>query len=191
MKRDDFSADEISTFLRAVDRHLTIAAKVVIIGGGAAALAYGVTSTTDDIDTINQLRAELDVAVRNARADTGLDIPMKYSSVAEAPDNYEKRLERELPELERLEVFVLEKHDLALSKALRCTEGDLQQIRELHERVGLDFHVLVERFRDDLHPYAVGDPIARRDYFLAVIRMLFGEVKFVEAAKAIPRRPIV
>jgi hypothetical protein len=185
VKEDDFTADEIRTFLHAVDRRLTSRVRVVIIGGSAAALAFGVTSTTDDIDTLQTMQAELGEAVRQAAADTGLRIPMRTSTVADVPHDYEDRLERHLPELRRLEVWVLEKHDLALSKSIRCTDNDRQQIQELHLRVGLSFDILVERFRTEVHPIAVGHPDPRRDYFLTIVEDLFGELKRIEAEKLI------
>ncbi len=48
-------ADKIRTFLQAVDRHLTTRVRVEVIGGGAAALAHGATSTTTDLDTFTPI----------------------------------------------------------------------------------------------------------------------------------------
>lgn len=172
-------------FLRAVDRHLGIDVRVEIIGGGAAALAHQVASTTEDIDTFTNVVAELRDAVARAAEETGLHIPLKHAAVADVPVNYEDRLERQLPELERLEVWTLEKHDLVLSKAIRCDEHDRQQILEIHSRVVIDFNILVQRFMDELHPYAIGHEDTRRDYFLTVVEDLFGELKRGVAAKLI------
>lgn len=182
---DGYGAEEIRTFLRAVDCHLRIHVRVEIIGGGAAALAYRATLTTEDIDTFTLVNAELMEAVAQAADETGLNIPVRPAGPAQMPQNYEDRLERQLPELQLLEVFTVEKHDLVLSKALRCSEHDRQQILEIHANVGLDFDVLVERFIGELHPYAVGDGDTRRDYFLTVVRDLFGELKRGMAAKII------
>lgn len=183
---DGYGADEIRTFLCAVDRHLRLRVRVEIIGGGAAALAHRATSTTEDIDTFTAVNAELREAFAQAADETGLHIPVNYSGgVAELPHNYEDRLERQLPELQWLEVWTLEKHDLVLSKAIRCREHDRQQIIEVRDNVGLDFNVLVERFCSEVHPQAVGQEVPRRDYFLTVVRDLFGELKRGEAARII------
>jgi hypothetical protein len=132
-----YGADDIRTFLRSVDRHLSRPTRIEIIGGCAAALAHGATSTTIDVDTFTATTAELDEAVTRARDETGLDMPLSHAGVAEVPMNYKDRLQRQLPELQSLEVWVLEKHDLALSKAVRCYDHDLQQLREIHLAVGL------------------------------------------------------
>ena len=142
-----FGAQEIRTFLRAVDRYLTKPTRIEIIGGSAAALAHGATSTTADVDTFTPTSAELDVAVARATQDTGLKMPLLQAGVADVPINYEDRLERQLPELAMLEVWVLEKHDLVLSKALRWHEPDVQQVREIRDGVGLSCELLIERSR--------------------------------------------
>jgi hypothetical protein len=70
-----------------------------------------------------------------------------------------------------------------LSKAIRCDEHDRQQILEIHKSVVIEFNILVQRFIDELHPYAIGHEDTRRDYFLTVVRDLFGELKRGEAAR--------
>ncbi len=45
-----FPPEELNRFLRKVDELLTQECSLVIIGGAAAALAYGVSRTTTDID---------------------------------------------------------------------------------------------------------------------------------------------
>src|SRR5262245_56424103 len=105
-----FGIDDICRLLEAVDRHLMAPSVVVIIGGAAAAF-HRAESTTNDIDTNDALNAELQDAIQRAKAETGLNIPINYSAVADVPWNFEDRLERQLPELRKLQVRVLEKHD--------------------------------------------------------------------------------
>jgi len=149
-------------------------------------LAYRAKSTTNDIDTLETITAELSAAIARAIEDTGLAIVMQKSTVADTPSDYEIRLERQLPDLKKLEVWALEKHDLALSKAIRCTEHDLQQIQEIHESVGLDFDVLVQRFRDEMS-HVIGDPRRIRGNFLVMIRTLFGDLKANSAEKELSK----
>jgi hypothetical protein len=52
---DSFTGKDSRTFLEAVDRNLKASAEAILLGGGAAALAYGVQSTTEDIDSYNTL----------------------------------------------------------------------------------------------------------------------------------------
>jgi hypothetical protein len=178
-----YGADEISLFLRAVDRHLVSASSVVIIGGSAAAF-YNATSTTTDVDTYAALSADLQGAVERAATETGLTIPVIHSLVVEVPWAFEDRLERQLPELEKLQVWVLEKHDLALSKTVRGTAHDEQQIREIHLSIGLEFDTLVQRFRDEM-THVTGDPTRIRSQFLQLIEALFGELKRVTAERTL------
>jgi len=177
-----FGADEIRKFLHAVDRHLTQRVRVEIIGGGAAALAHGASSTTTDLDTFNAINSELLEAVARANEETGLQIPVSQATVADVPYNYEDRLERQLPDLKHLEVRVLEKHDLVLSKTVRCYEHDLQQILEIHGSVALSFDVLVDRFESEM-TNVMGDPTRIRLNFLIMIETVFGELPRASAEK--------
>jgi len=82
MKR--FAAEEIRTFLRAVDKHAERPFPLVIIGGAAAALSYGVEGGTLDIDTANNTNA-LGKACEIAEKETGLEIPLSSPKKDLAP----------------------------------------------------------------------------------------------------------
>ncbi len=101
-----FLRQQLERFLEAVEHALDQALEVVVIGGSAAALHYGVARATHDIDTWTAVQAALAAAAERARAITGLDVPLQKSGVADAPCEFESRLERILPSLTRLKVLV-------------------------------------------------------------------------------------
>ncbi len=189
MTSDDpgFAAPELKAFLTSADRHLKKKAELVLIGGSAAALAHGATSITDDIDSTEHPSSVLEAALEAARRETGLAIPVGKSTVADFPYEYESRLVRCLPTLKRLKVWALEKHDLALSKAVRCEETDLQQLAEIHQRSPFDFDTLIARFQKEMG-HAIGNPVTVRERFLTMIKRLFGELKMIEAGRRVPSR---
>jgi hypothetical protein len=166
-----FLRQELERFLTAVDDALDQSFEVVVIGGSAAALHYGVARATHDIDTWTNVGAALAAAAGRAREVTGLDVPLQKSGVADAPAEFESRLERILPKLTRLKVFVPEKHDLALMKAVRCYEHDLEAIAGIHVHSPLDLDVLVQRFTEEMTP--IGEPTRIRNNFLVVVERLF------------------
>ncbi len=102
--------------------------------------------------------------------------------------SYSDRLVRQLPDLSRLTVLALEKHDLALSKTVRGSEHDFQQLRELHRIQGLDFDTLLSRYVDEMG-HAIGDPRHRRMSFLSLLEDLFGELKRHEAERYMEDNP--
>jgi hypothetical protein len=153
---------------------------LVVIGGTAAALRYGVKHPTRDIDTLKAISASLADAVQAAREATGLEVPMGMSGIAEGPEGLESRLERALPHLERLIVWVPEKHDLVLMKTLRAEQHDLDAIAEIHAHSPLNLGILVQRFKE-LDP--VGNPLWIRANFLAVVERLFPQ-----SVEAVARR---
>jgi hypothetical protein len=169
-----YERDELRRFLEAVDKSLARSVHVVIIGGTAAALRYGVRRTTHDIDTWTTVQDSLLDAVEEAQTATGLVVPFQQSGVADGPFDMESRLERVLPDLRKLEVFVPEKHDLVLMKTVRAYEHDLETIEAIHRMSPLDLDTLVERYEKEMGAI-IGDPARLRGNFLAVIERLFPE----------------
>ena len=65
---EQFSQDDLTRFLASLDSHLTKPRCIVLIGGAAASLGYGISRTTTDIDTLEST-ADLKEAIRLARAE--------------------------------------------------------------------------------------------------------------------------
>ncbi len=57
---------ELERFVEAIDAALPEPASILVIGGAAAALAYGATRPTDDIDTFHPLTPVVQKAVEAA-----------------------------------------------------------------------------------------------------------------------------
>lgn len=173
----EVGGEELRALLRAVDRHLTRAADIVIIGGGAAALGYGAVSTTSDLDTFTAVGEELRVAFAMAIAETGFDVEVSPAfGIAELPYHYDTRLERPLPELVKLTVAVPERHDLVLSKVVRYVDHDRQQVVEIHAASPLSLDVLVGRYVAEM-THVLGPPGRLRTNLLEMIEDLFGELR--------------
>jgi hypothetical protein len=177
---------ELERFLVAVDELLTRPVKLLVIGGGAAALAYGVRGGTKDIDTFHDTSAIRDV-LDEARRKTGLDIPVDYAAVADLPYEFESRVKRALPSLRKLEIQVPEIHDLVLSKVMRGDETDLAAIEEMHARHPLSFEVLVHRFLTEMD-HVVGNPSSIEMSFLNCIDTVFGELAREQARRRLAAR---
>jgi len=184
-----FSSGDIGVFLKAVDDELVQPFRLLIIGGGAASLAYGVRTHTRDIDTLNtedfQFISEI---CKTVREKTGLDIPVSDVTVADAPYHFEDRLIRDTSlNLQNLIIFFPEKHDLVLMKIIRGDAHDFQHIREIADSVGLKYSVLSERFADEMG-HVISDPDRLRLNFLCMIENVFGEDKAEETEKIIRQR---
>jgi hypothetical protein len=171
--RPRFDAADLRRFFTAVDAHLAKPGKITVIGGSAIA-RYGVPSGTVDIDTWETQLAPLERAITQARAATGLDIPVVPPAVADAPWDFQERLQAESGPWNHLAVLKLEPHDLALSKAVRGLENDFAAIEALHRIIPLDLATLVARHLGEM-THAVGDPVRRDLKFTLMIERLFGE----------------
>jgi hypothetical protein len=167
-----YTPAELRRFLAGMDKALEHPAEIVVIGGAAAAIEYGVASGTRDIDTWTRVHADLAVAAERARQTTGLAVPFAQSGVADGPHDFESRLERVLPRLRRLRVSVPEKHDLVFMKVLRGDEHDLQAIEAIHQRSPLELSILLKRYQDEMSG-AIVDPARLRGQVLTMVERLF------------------
>ncbi len=92
------------------------------------------------------------------------------------PYHSDQRLIRVLPELKKLIVYTLEKHDVALSKMWRGYETDMAAIAMLHAQVGLDEELLVERYLGEMQQ-GIGNRERHDQSLVLLIRRLYGEIE--------------
>ena len=181
MSLEDFDRRQLLTFLRAVDRNLESDAAVVVVGGAALSVGYGVETRTSDIDVIDLVRgsnADLSTAVSKARKETGLAVSVSPATVTLIPDRFEGRLRpaRGL-RLRRLKFIVPEKYDLALSKiaASMTRPHDLDAVLELHARHRLSKKVLLARFDGEMARVSVADERQLALAFAVAVAELYGD----------------
>jgi hypothetical protein len=117
-------------------------------GGFALIHAYQVARTTNDIDFIslvpNGLRARLvDLAGEGSPLHQRHRIHLDAVTIAPPPESYEDRLAPLFPGVWRhLRLFVLEAHDLALTKLERNAERDRDDVQRLARAGHLDAEIL-------------------------------------------------
>lgn len=181
---------ELLTFLDALDGHLQAPARLVLIGGSAASLAYGVENVTKDIDTFGDDGGSVAVqrAVALAQVSSGLKIPLGPAGVADAPYECESRVLPVWPgRWNWLELFALERHDLALSKVVRGVQGDIEHVVAIHRLHPLDYNTLVERYLGEM-THVIARVESLRLSFLWCVEELFGELVRQDAAQRIDDR---
>lgn len=169
-----YSGNELRLFLIAVDSYVSKPEKLVIVGGAAIALVGDVNYGTVDIDTWNSLSRSLESAFVCARTATGLTVPVEHAGVIDPPENFEDRLVQVLPELQKLSVFVLDPHDVTLSKTVRGLRKDLDAIIRLHTSIPLDLSTLISRYTGEMSS-VIGNRRAIDQHFLRLIEILYGE----------------
>jgi Nucleotidyltransferase of unknown function (DUF6036) len=161
--------------LRAVDEFLSSPATITIVGGTAIAL-YGVQAGTTDVDTWETDLSSLESAIAQARAKTGLNIPVSTPEVVDVPYDCGSRLQPIDDEWTQLRVMVLEPHDLALSRTLRGNEHDLSAIEKLHQIRPLVLETLLTRYLGEMD-HVIGNFPDRLDLnFALMVGRLFGEI---------------
>lgn len=183
-----YSRTDLQRFLDRIDAHLSEPAQIIIIGGAAAAMAYGVSRSTRDIDTWSAVDGALARAIDRAQQHARVRIPIEHAAVADAPWHFESRLlPLNAPGWSRLTVFVPEPHDLVLMKCVRGYEHDLETAAEIHRTYGLDLETLLSRFLDEM-THVIGDSVRSDQNFRALVDRLYGEAAEMRVAKALWRR---
>lgn len=179
MKR--FTAEELENFLISIDSFLTKEVVIIVIGGTAAALAYKVTESTQDIDTWNSTKG-LTKAYEQAKEETKLNIPLGQVFVGDAPHGFEDRLVPYKPEVfKKLKVLVPEVIDLILMKTLRGYEHDLKAIEQMVKNEKVKSQDLIVRYVEELGA-AIGNKRKLDMNFLGMIERCFGR-KVAEKAQ--------
>ena len=183
-----FEAKELRRFLQAVDDQLSEPHTLLIIGGSAALLAYGVQRVTKDIDTWDDTYRAITSSLDAARVATGLFIPIECPGVHDGPYHFESRLQRVPFEgLQYLTLKVPEKHDLVLMKMVRGEEGDLQVAEEIHAAHGLKLDILTGRYIEEMR-HVIGQPERLDMNFLALVERLYGDDGLEPAQRRLRKR---
>jgi hypothetical protein len=73
-------------------------------------------------------------------------LPFQVTTIVDAPEGFEERLERLSLNLTSLTIFVPERHDLAMMKVARGYEHDLEALEDVHrlQPLGMDTLTSVE-----------------------------------------------
>jgi len=169
-----FGNREFRTFLKAVDRQLSRPFRLDIIGEAAAVLSFRAESGTTDIDVENDV-GPLKGVFEAAREKTGLDIPVGTVGIHDAPWSYEDRVRRvRIPGLRKLQVFVPEKHDWALMKIVRLLGKDIEDIREVSDKIGFNRNVFLKRFLEEM-THVIGRRADLVYNFVTMMSELYGD----------------
>jgi len=147
------------SFLRDIDESLPQRVTLECIGGFAIAMLYGLPRPTVDVDCVSVIPAA-ESAKLEALAGQGSTLHrrhgayIQYVGIVTLTENYADRLRPIFPSVyQRLALFGLEAHDLALSKLERNSSRDREDVKFLARAAHLDLAVLEDRYRSELRPY--------------------------------------
>ncbi|MGC4001043.1 MAG: DUF6036 family nucleotidyltransferase [Anaeromyxobacter sp.] len=175
MARRSYGYEALAGFLRVLDAELTRPTRITVIGGAAIGLLYDTRHATTDIDLTPGQGEAFWAAVDRARLRAHEPVPIETAGIFQPPYSYEDRcLHLELSGLRQLQVFVPERHDLALMKIARGYAHDLQGIADVHAVQALDLDTLVARYHES-RTQVIGSAEMFKLSFLAAVETLFGE----------------
>ncbi len=147
-----------AAFFDEVDAGLSAPVELHCFGGFVATHLYGVGRTTNDVDFVSlvpNIRQELiEAAGQGSPLHRRYRVYLDGVTVATPPENYNERLLPLFPGVwEKLKLFALEPHDLALAKLDRNIERDRDDVVQLARAGHLYKTVLEERYYQELRPY--------------------------------------
>ena len=146
-------------FLVALDSLIAKPVDLHCIGGFVVALQYGSSRETSDIDVL-AARGTAQLAEIERLAGEGSSLHKRFRvylqpvGIAIYPEDYEQRLIRMWPkaEFERVRLFALEPHDLALTKIERNSDVDRQDVVALARAGLIDAATLRTRYDKEFRP---------------------------------------
>jgi len=159
--RSELPAEPWYSFLSELDTQLDQPADFHCIGGFVISQYYGFARETADLDVLGVAPAQMRTVV-SSLAGKGSPLHRRYGvyidhvGVANFPDSYEDRLIRAFPVWTRLRMFVLEAHDLALTKLDWSNQRDIRDIMYLAQAGLMDRKTLVARYESEMKPYLMG-----------------------------------
>lgn len=151
-----------SPFLNDLDAILNEKTDLHCMGGFALVQAYGLDRATADIDVLSVAPLSsgarlLQLAGKESLLRNKHGIYLDVVTVATAPENYLARVKPLYPGVwQNLHLFVLEAHDLALTKLERNFERDRADVAHLASAGYLQPAILRARYDKELRPYIVG-----------------------------------
>lgn len=159
--RTDRPAEPWHAFLNDLDAQLTETVDLHCAGGFAVSQCYGIGRETADLDVLSVIPRNLSGHLLKLAGYESLlhkrhRVYFQRVEVANFPDSYSSRLITVFPAYQKLQLWVLEAHDLALTKLERSSDKDLQDILHLANRGYLKKDILIERYRAEMRPYLSG-----------------------------------
>ena len=163
-------------FLHKIDDELYREAKIYIVGGSAACLAYDSKDGTKDIDTWMQEKAIEEAYVKVLKNNPNFRIHLGPIGVQISCPKMQSRFYEYTDEkFKKLKIFIPEAEDLFLMKAQRAEEKDLVDLENLNEQLTLDSKAILARFKNELLPQYFGNDELLKDNYLTCVERVFGE----------------
>ncbi len=160
------------SFLRGIDNSLDSAVSFHCLGAFAIKLLYGLPRETADVDIMSAVvgghyNELLALAGKNSplhqKHKVYLDL---VGSIATVPDDYEDRLISMSPTtFENVKLYVMEPHDIILSKLNRDSPKDIQDVEHLAKVADIDPRIIRDRYQQELRHNVIG-PTERVDQTL-------------------------
>lgn len=150
------------SFLNDLDEQLTQVPVLHCMGGFAVVQAYGLKRATADIDVISVIPYGaaghlMELAGKESRLRAKYGIYLDVVTIASVPESYETRLSALYPDCwTHLRLFVLEAHDLALTKLGRNFERDRSDVEHLARSGYLKASTLQQRYVAEMRSYMIG-----------------------------------
>jgi len=157
--RPDRAPEPWHSFFVELDGFLDEPVELHCAGGFVMSMLYGMPRPTIDVDFFSAV-PQGKIETLEAVAGKGSSLHHKYHvhlqfvGVVTVPENYPDRLVEMFPAShQRLRLFGLEAHDLALSKLERNAARDREDVKYLARAVPLNADLLESRYRTELRPY--------------------------------------
>ena len=156
--RDFLQEKPWGPFLIAVDSALLEPVTLHCIGGFVLGVMYNLPRPTADLDyiaAIPQKAAEAlaEIAGQQSALAKKHRLFIHSAGVIDVPDSYADRLIDPGLNLDKLRLLIPEPYDLLLSKLVRNSPKDREDVKFLVKKLKLEFDILRQRFVEEMKPW--------------------------------------
>lgn len=170
------------SFLKDIDDSLESEVSFHCFGAFAITVQLGLPRQTADVDIISAVvRDHYQDLVELAGKESPLHKKHRVyldlvGAIASVPDDYEERLILITTPFKRISLYVMEVHDIVLTKLSRNQPKDVQDVEYIAKTIGLDTDTLRRRYESELRHNIIGPP-ERADGTLAFWLVMINELQ--------------
>lgn len=159
--RRDGPAEPWLSFLGDLDAQLASPVDFHCIGGFVVSQHYGFARETADLDVLTvippgEANRVSEIAGKASPLRKSHKVYIDHVTICSYPDSYPSRLIRVFPLWQKVRLWALEPHDLALTKLERSNDRDIRDVIFLAQAGLITREILLQRFEAELEPYLTG-----------------------------------
>jgi hypothetical protein len=179
---------DLKIIIDEITKNINFQYDIFVVGSASSILGYGLQKITNDVDTYNNMNANIVDSWNKACKKFGYGLKLNKTQVFEPPEEFEDRFMKSDISTAKVKVYYMEKHDFAISKIARGLAKDFDDVLNVHLKSPLDVDQLIQIFfKEYLFTVAIGSLTDKIISLKQLIEELFGSDMLADKLSIIDR----